>query len=311
MDFLKISDISPEQLRGILALSAKLKAAHVRGQPCSILAQKTLLMLFEKNSSRTRVSFETAMTQLGGHAIFLDTTRSQISRGETMRDTGAVLGGMADFIMARLYHHTDLLELAKGSAAPVINGLTDLEHPCQTLADLLTLQEFGKLKPGAKLAFVGDCDNNVAHSLMVGAAMAGMSVSLVGPEEARPKEEYIKAANSFAVLAGSGSSVSFTSDISAGMAQADAVYTDTWVSMGDEKESAARLARFAEYQVDSKLMSYAKPDAIFMHDLPAHRGDEVSAEVMDGHQSVIYPQAHNRLHAQKGLLAWLAARPSQ
>ena len=307
MDFLQISDITPAQMHEILALSAKLKAEHASGVKHDLLSHLTLLMLFEKNSSRTRVSFETAMTQLGGHAIYLDTSRSQISRGETMRDTGAVLGGMADFITARLYRHSDLLELAKGSTAPVINGLTDLEHPCQTLADLLTLQEFGKLKAGGKLAFVGDCDNNVAHSLMVGAAMAGMSVSLVGPKEAEPKKEYMQSANSFAVSAGSGQSVSFASDIPSGLADADVVYTDTWVSMGDEKESAARLARFAKYQVDSNLMSYAKSDAIFMHDLPAHRGEEVSAEVMDGPQSVIYPQAHNRLHAQKGLLAWLAS----
>ena len=302
MDFLRITDITPAQLREILTLSAKLKADLKAGRFSDPLSHKTLLMLFEKNSTRTRVSFETAMAQLGGHAIYLDSARSQISRGETLHDTGAVLGGMADFIMARLCKHADLDELAKGSSVPVINGLTDEEHPCQIIADLLTMQEKWGAPKGRKIAFVGDCDNNVAHSLMVGCAMMGMDVSLVGPKEAEPKKEYAQKAKAF------GTRILFTSDASSGLVNSDAVYTDTWVSMGDEKESAARLKRFAPYQVNAKLMACAKPDAIFMHDLPAHRGEEVSAEVMDGPQSVIYPQAHNRLHAQKGLLAWLASR---
>ena len=299
MDFLRITDITPAQLREILAIAAKLKAGLAKGSAPPLLDKKTLLMLFEKNSTRTRVSFETGMAQLGGHAIYLDSTRSQISRGETLYDTGAVLGGMADFIMARLYKHADLEELAKGALVPVINGLTDEEHPCQTLADLLTIQEkWGTLK-GRKLAFVGDCDNNVAHSLMIGCAMMGMDVSLLGPKGAKPKDKYIEKAKSFKTA------ITFSSDPAMALAGADAVYTDTWVSMGDEKEAAARLKLFSPYQVDSKLMAYAKPGAIFMHDLPAHRGEEVSAEVMDGPQSVIYQQAHNRLHAQKGLLVWL------
>ena len=302
MDFLRMTDITPDQLREILSLSAKLKSDLKAGRFSDPLSHKTLLMLFEKNSTRTRVSFETAMAQLGGHAIYLDSARSQLSRGESLQDTGAVLGGMVDFIMARLFHHSDLEAISQASAVPVINGLTDAEHPCQVLADLFTMQEkWGSLK-GRKLAFVGDCDNNVAHSLVAGCAMVGMDVSLLGPKEAEPKKKYMEKAKTF------GTSVSFSSTPASALANCDAVYTDTWVSMGDEKESAARLKRFAPYQVNAKLMSYAKPAAIFMHDLPAHRGEEVSADVMDGPQSVIYAQAHNRLHAQKGLLVWLASQ---
>ncbi|MCL6088578.1 MAG: ornithine carbamoyltransferase [Candidatus Marsarchaeota archaeon] len=302
MDFLKITDITPVQLREILTLSAKLKADYSAGRAPSLLDKKTLLMLFEKNSSRTRVSFETAMAQLGGHAIFLDARASQTSRGETYYDTGAALGGMADFIMARLNSHADLEALASGAPCPVINGLTDLEHPCQILADLLTLQEkFGELK-GRKLAYVGDCDNNVAHSLMLGCAMMGMEVSLVGPKEAKPKAGYLEKAKEF------GANVSFTSDVASGVSGAGIIYTDTWVSMGDEKEAKARLKLFAPYSVNSKLMACAKPTAIFMHCLPAHRGEEVGAEVLDGAQSAVFQQANNRLHAQKGLLVWLASK---
>ncbi len=299
MDFLKITDITPSQLGEILSLSAKLKKEYKSGVINHSLEHKTLAMIFAKPSTRTRVSFEAAMTQLGGHAIYLDTSTSQVSRGETWQDTGHVLGGMADLITARLFKHSDLEALARASPAPVINALTDLEHPCQTLADLLTIQEKGLLTKGTKLCYVGDCDNNVARSLMVGAAMMGLDVTLVGPKEAKPKMEYMEKANSF------GARVEFTSDIPSGVSGCDIVYTDTWVSMGDEKEAKERLACFSPYQVNAKLMSYAEPGALFMHDLPAHRGEEVSAEVMDGPSSIVYPQAHNRLHAQKGLLVWL------
>ncbi len=300
MDFLKIDDISPAQLREILALSAQLKSEQQRGQFRDLLSHRTLLMLFEKNSTRTRISFETAMTQLGGHAIFLDHSRSQVSRGETMRDTGAAAGSMVDFIMARLNSHTDLRQLADGSPVPVINALTDLEHPCQALADLLTLQEKGKLFPERKICYVGDCDNNVAHSLLLAAAMMKLDVALVGPKKFAPSPDYVKKAKAFGV------NVLVTTDPKAGLAGADAVYTDTWISMGMEKEKAARLKLFAPYQVNSKLMAYAKPDAVFMHCLPAHRGEEVSADVLDGPASVVFAQAQNRLHAQKGLLVWLS-----
>ncbi len=302
MDFLKMGDINPKQLQEILTLCTELKHGYSQGHLPPLLEKKTLLMLFEKNSSRTRVSFETAMTQLGGHALFLDASSSQRARGETFFDTGAALGGMVDFIMARLNYQRDMEELARGSPAPVINGLTETEHPCQTLADLFTLLELGKLKPGAKLAYVGDCDNNVAHSLMIGAAMAGISVSLVGPKRSKPADAFMLKARSF------HPDVHFHFDIPTGLSGADVVYTDTWISMGQEKESESRLAQFEPYQVTKRLMAYAKPDAVFMHCLPAHRGEEVSSDVIDGPQSVVFKQANNRLHAQKGLLAWMASR---
>ncbi len=302
MDFLKMSDITPVQLGEILALSAKLKAEYKSGAINHLLEHKTLAMIFSKPSTRTRVSFETAMTQLGGHAIFLDTSVSQVSRGETWHDTGLALGSMVDAIMARVHAHSVLTELAAGSPAPVISGLSALEHPCQILADLLTIQECAKPLSGGKLAYVGDCANNVANSLLVGCAMAGMDVSLIGPASKKPSEEYLNLARSF------GTRVEFTADAKAGLAGADVVYTDTWLSMGDQADEKSVLSLFLPCQVNAKLMSHAKKDAIFMHCLPAHRGQEVSAEVLDGPQSVVGQQASNRLHAQKGLLVWLLAK---
>jgi len=304
MDFLKISDVSKPQLSEILSLSASLKSEHKTGNGKPLLAEKTLLMFFAKNSTRTRVSFETAMTQLGGHAIFLSLFDSQGSRGETLYDTGAAVGAMADFIMARVNSHSDVEELAKGSHVPTINGLSDLEHPCQALADLLTLQECGKLKKGAKLAFVGDCKNNVANSLLLACAMAGVSVSFTGPQAHAPLPEYVNKAKGFGV------SVDFSTNAAEALSGADAVYTDTWVSMGSEGDEEKLLDAFSGYSVDAKMMSYAKDDAIFMHCLPAHRGQEVSASVIDGHQSVVFLQAENRLHAQKGLLVLLNMQKS-
>jgi ornithine carbamoyltransferase len=221
-----------------------------------------------------------------------------------MRDTGAAAGGMVDFIMARLHSHADLQSLADGSPVPVINALTDLEHPCQALADLLTLQERGQLTPGRKIAYVGDCANNVAHSLLLASAMMGLEVALVGPPSLAPSVAYVKKARAL------GAKVTVTTDCKIGLSNADAVYTDTWVSMGMEKEKAARLRLLTPYQVNSKLMAYAKREALFMHCLPAHRGEEVTADVLDGPSSVVFQQAANRLHAQKGLLTYLARSSS-
>ncbi|MFH1094800.1 MAG: ornithine carbamoyltransferase [Candidatus Micrarchaeota archaeon] len=299
MDFLKITDITPSQLGEILSLSAKLKKEYKSGVINHSLEHKTLAMIFAKPSTRTRVSFEAAMTQLGGHAIYLDTSTSQVSRGETWQDTGLAVGSMADAIMARVHSHSILTELAAGSPVPVISGLSAIEHPCQILADLLTISECSKNLAGGKLAYVGDCANNVANSLMVGCAMAGMDVSLVGPASKKPGADYLEAARSFSTHA------EFTTDAKAGLADADVVYTDTWLSMGDAADEKSTLSLFAPYQVNAKLMAYAKKDAIFMHCLPAHRGQEVSAEVIDGKQSVVGLEASNRLHAQKGLLVWL------
>jgi len=299
MDFLKMSDIGPGQLQEILWKSLKLKQEWKRGEGKELLPGKTLLMLFSKNSTRTRVSFEAGMAQLGGHAIFLDLAKSQHARGESFFDTGGAVGGMADLVMARLHSHSDLEELAGGSQAPVINGLTDLEHPCQAVSDMLTLWELGKLKKGNRVVFVGDCGNNVANSLMVACAMAGLDISLVGPEEYGPREEYVKIAE------GLGGNVIVSEDAIEGLEGADAIYTDTWVSVGNEGEAEGRLEKFAPYQVNQEMMGHAKPDAVFMHCLPAHRGQEVANEVIDGPQSVVFQQAENRLHAQKGLMVWL------
>jgi ornithine carbamoyltransferase len=284
----------------LVALSSELKAEKNAGKANHLLAGKTLVMCFAKNSTRTRLSFETAMTQLGGHAIFLSMADSQLSRGESLYDTGAIAGSMADFLMARVSKHTDLEELAEGCQKPTINGLSDLEHPCQALADILTLSENGKLKKGAKLAYIGDCSNNVANSLLMACAMCGLDVTLSGPKKYAPMPGYISAAKEFGV------DVDFTENPHDAASNADAIYTDTWISMGMEGEAEMRLGEFEGYCVDSALMGAAKKDAIFMHCLPAHRGWEVAPEVIDGAQSVVFQQAENRLHAQKALLAWLS-----
>ncbi len=262
---------------------------------------KTLAMVFEKASTRTRVSFEAGMTQLGGHAIYFDFTTSQLSRGETMHDTAKTLGRYVNIIMARLYKHTALLELAKYAGVPVINGLTDEEHPCQALCDLQTMKEKGKLKAGAKFAFVGDCAFNMANSLMLACAKSGMEVALVCPKGYPPNQKYVKEAKKFG-------KVEVYNEAAKGVAGADVVYTDTWISMGMEEEKSERTKAFMPYQVNGELLANAKKDAIVMHCLPAHRGLEITDEVMDGKQSVVFDQAENRLHAQKAIMLKLLGK---
>ncbi|MEM2137808.1 MAG: ornithine carbamoyltransferase [Candidatus Anstonellaceae archaeon] len=256
---------------------------------------KTLAMVFEKASTRTRVSFEAGMTQLGGHAIYFDFTTSQLSRGETMRDTAKTLGRYVNIIMARLYKHTELLELAKHAGVPVINGLTDEEHPCQALSDLQTMKEKGKLNSGNKFAFVGDCGFNMANSLMLACAKIGMDVALVCPKGYAPNPKYVNEAKKFG-------EVEVHNDPLKGVAGADVVYTDTWISMGMEEEKAERTRAFMPYQVNAALLKHANENAIVMHCLPAHRGLEITDEVMDGKQSVVFDQAENRLHMQKAIM---------
>ncbi len=301
MDVLKISELEPRQIEEILNIAGRLKSEHKAGRISSPLQNRTLVMLFEKPSTRTRVSFEAGMAQLGGHAIFLDFGNSQISRGETMYDTGAVLGQYCDLIMARLYKHIDLEELARGSKVPVINGLTDLDHPCQALADLLIMKEKGKMHKGAKFVFAGDCGFNMANTLMVACTAVGMNVTLACPKESPVNQEYLAKAKSLG-------NVEIVHDIMAAAKDADVVCTDTWISMGQEKEKEKRLKMFLPYQVNKKVMEAAKKDAIFMHCLPAHRGEEVSTEVIDGPQSVIYEEAENRLHAQKALMLYILGK---
>lgn len=259
------------------------------------LEGKTLAMVFEKSSTRTRVSFENAMYQLGGHAINLDFASSQLSRGESISDTGRVLGRYVDAIMARLYRQDDLVELARFAGKPVINGLTDAEHPCQALADVLTMKEKGKYGKGKKIAFVGECSFNMANSLMLISAKIGMDVSLVCPSKYPPQEKYVKEARKYG-------KVEVTDDVEEGAEGADVIYTDVWVSMGQESEKAQRIADFGPYQVNSKVLKMANEGAIVMHCLPAHRGLEITSEVLDGPQSAVWDEAENRLHIQKAIL---------
>jgi ornithine carbamoyltransferase len=267
-----------------------------------LLYGKTLGMIFAKPSTRTRVSFEAAMTQLGGHAIYLGISDLQLGRGETIADTARTLSRYLDGIMARLFEHGDIVELARYSSVPVINGLTDLHHPCQTLADLLTIREHkGKLR-GLKLAWVGD-GNNVCNSLLLGCSLVGMNISAACPRGYEPPAAIRKHARANASK--SGSKVEIMVNPEQAVTGADIVYTDVWISMGQEAEREKRLRDFKGYQVNSKLLAKAKHDAIFMHCLPAHRGEEVTEEVIDGPCSVVFNQAENRLHAQKAVLVSL------
>ena len=299
---LSIADLKPTELRNILDRAADLKDKLGKGEPHELLKGKTLGMIFEKPSTRTRVSFETAMTHLGGHAIYLGVGDLQLGRGETIADTARTLSRYVDVIMARLFKHGDLLELARNSRVPVINGLTDLLHPCQVLADLFTIRERkGELR-GLKLAYVGD-GNNVCNSLLLGCSKVGINISVATPEGYAPDAEILKQAEREAEV--SKTKVEVGTDPHEAVIGADVVYTDVWVSMGQEAERERRLRDFRGYQVDSKLLGDAKPDVIFMHCLPAHRGEEVAADVIDGPHSVVFDQAENRLHVQKAILAHL------
>ena len=293
MHFLTIDDLTTDELATVLDDAAALKRAQADGTPHRLLAGRTLAMLFEKPSTRTRVSFEVGMTQLGGHAVFLGEEDIQLGRGEPVADTACALGLYADAVMARVGSHDDLETLAANAGVPVVNGLSDRAHPAQTLADLLTLREV--VGETGTVAWVGDA-NNVAASFLVGAAMAGYDVHAATPGEFGFDPSVVARAEEYADA--TGSEVRVGHDPEAAVAGADAVYTDVWVSMGDEAEREARLAAFEGFQVDADLLG----DAAFMHCLPAHRGEEATAAVVDGPNSVVWRQAENRLHAQKALL---------
>ena len=262
------------------------------------LRNRTLAMIFEKASTRTRVSFEVAMTQLGGHAIYLSPKEMQMGRGESIADTARTLSRYVDAVLIRAKRHEDVVEFARHSEVPVINGLTELEHPCQALSDFFTMRELrGKLE-GARLAYVGD-GNNVCHSLMLGSAMLGMHFSCATPEGYEPRKEVLERALSIAEL--TGATVEVVHSPEKAVRDADFIYTDVWVSMGQEEEEQERLRRFRDFQVNSELLSHA-PGAKVMHCLPAKRGLEITDEVMDGESSVVWQQAENRLHVQKAVL---------
>ncbi len=301
-DFISLHDVTKEEIQDLLKLAIKLKDEQKKGIPHHLLSGKTLGMIFTKSSTRTRISFEVGMTQLGGYPLFLSSNDIQLGRGETIYDTAKVMERYLDGIMIRTYSHQDVLDLAEYAEIPIINALTDLLHPCQVLADLLTTYEHkGKLE-NLKIAYIGD-GNNMAHSIMYGAAKAGMNCAIATPKGYECNPEVIENAKyDFKALS---KSLIITNDPVEAIYNADVVYTDTWVSMGMEKEKEQRIKDFNGYCVDSKLMSNANKDAIFMHCLPAYRGYEVSVEVIDGPQSVIFDEAENRLHAQKAILATL------
>jgi ornithine carbamoyltransferase len=287
--FLAISDFDADELTGLLDRAARLKA----GEDPSSLAGKSLAMIFRKSSTRTRVSFEVGMTQLGGHAVFLSDRDSQIGRGETIHDTAKVLSGYVDGIMIRTFEHSEVEELARHASVPVINALTDLLHPCQVMADLQTIiKEFGPDLPGRKVAWIGD-GNNMANSWINAAWRLGFELRLACPEGYDPDATILERA---------GPLVTLTRDPAEAVEGADVVTTDVWASMGQESEQEEREAAFRGFIVDDALMGRADPSAIFLHCLPAHRGEEVAASVIDGPQSRIFPEAENRLHAQKAIL---------
>lgn len=300
--FISLHDFSAADIEYILKTGAYLKSLQKKGIPHAYLAGKTLGMIFQKSSTRTRVAFEVGMYQLGGHALFLSPRDIQLGRGETVKDTAQVLGRMVDGIMIRTFEHDEVIELAKWAGIPVINGLTDLLHPTQVIGDLMTIEEHkGSLK-GLKLAFIGD-GNNVAHSLLFGGAKVGMDVVIAAPEGFGPDAKILELARKDAEA--SGARLWTVEDPAEAVQGADVVYTDVWASMGQEEEAAEKEQKFQAYQVNSKLLSQAKAGAIVLHCLPAKRGKEITDEVMDGPQSKVFDEAENRLHAHKAIMAVL------
>ncbi len=299
-DLLSLHEITTEDLYAILDLAADLKAKQKAGIEHHLLKGKTLGMIFEKSSTRTRVSFETGMYQLGGQALFLSKNDLQIGRGEPIRDTARVLSRYLDGIMIRTFKHSTLEELAEYASVPVINALTDLLHPCQVLADLLTIKEHIGQYKGKKLAYIGD-GNNMAHSLLYGCTKVGMDVAIASPQGYKPDETVVK--NALAEAAVSGSVVTITDDVHEAAKGADVLYTDVWTSMGEEAEREQRLKDLAGYQINAALLAEANEGCIVMHCLPAHRGEEIAEDVLEAQADVIFDEAENRLHAQKAVMA--------
>lgn len=300
-DMLSIHDLSVDEVQEILALAKELKAKQKAGVPHEILKGKTLGMIFEKSSTRTRVSFETGMYQLGGQALFLSNRDLQLGRGEPIRDTARVLSRYLDGIMIRTYGHDRVEELAKWADIPVINALTDLLHPCQVLTDLLTIEEYkGKNLKGLKMAYVGD-GNNMTNSFLYGCAKVGMTFVAATPEDYRPDETVVK--NAFEDAKEMGAELSLVTDPKEAVKDADIVVTDTWASMGQEAEHEARKKIFAPYQVNKELLKGADKRVIVMHCLPAYRGEEITADVFEANANVIFDEAENRLHTQKAIMA--------
>ncbi|ALC05774.1 Ornithine carbamoyltransferase [Corynebacterium deserti GIMN1.010] len=306
--FLADDDLTPAEQAEVLTLAAKLKAAPFSERPLE--GPKSVAVLFDKTSTRTRFSFDAGIAQLGGHAIVVDSGSSQMGKGETLQDTAAVLSRYVEAIVWRTYAHSNFHTMAETSTVPLVNSLSDDLHPCQILADLQTIVE--NLSPdegpsglkGKKAVYLGDGDNNMANSYMIGFATAGMDISIIAPEGFQPRAEFVDRANARAAETGATVVVTDSLDEVAG---ADVVITDTWVSMGMENDGIDRTTPFVPYQVTDEVMARANDDAIFLHCLPAYRGKEVAASVIDGPASRVFDEAENRLHAQKALLVWLLA----
>ncbi|MDD3407601.1 MAG: ornithine carbamoyltransferase [Methanomicrobium sp.] len=298
-DILSILDLTKQEFEEVISLAADLKRKRAEGKSDDILSKKVLGMIFEKSSTRTRISFEVGMFELGGHAIFLNPHDMQLGRGEEVKDTARVLSRYLSAIMIRSYYHSTVEEIAGYAAIPVINGLSDKEHPCQILADVLTIKEnFGDDLSGIKVAWIGD-GNNVCNSLILSSAYTGFEVRVSTPKGYEPDAEIVKAAEK------AGAKIKFFESPKDAVKDSHVVYTDTWISMGSEDEKDTRLKAFFGYCVDSELLKNADKNAVVMHCLPAHRGEEISEDVMEGEQSVVWDQAENRLHAQKALLVKL------
>ncbi|MGH7203776.1 MAG: ornithine carbamoyltransferase [Candidatus Levyibacteriota bacterium] len=305
--FVSITDLTAKEIETLLKKAIVLKKKTKAGKaPKDILRDKTMVMIFEKPSLRTRLSFEIAMTHFGGHAIYLGPSDIGLGKREATSDIAIVTSSMADIIMARTFSHAVVEELAQYSSVPVINALTDMEHPCQILADFQTILEVKKKLKGLTIAFVGDAENNVTHTMALGAAMLGINFRVGAPKGYTMDKTMAKRA--YELAAKTEAKIVETNDPKEAVKGADVVVADTWVSMGDEKEKEARLKLFKPYQVTKDLMKLAKKDAMFMHCLPAYRGNEVTPEVIDGPQSYVFQEAENRLHAQKALMLYLLGK---
>lgn len=301
-DLLRMDDLSKEEILDILNLADQLKYEQKHGIEHHLLKGKSLGMIFEKASTRTRVSFEVGMSQLGGHPLFLSSKDLQIGRGEPIQDTARVLSRYLDGIMIRTFSQKEVETLAECSSIPIINGLTDDEHPCQVLADLMTIRENKLILEGLKVAYIGD-GNNMCNSLIIGCLTLGMHFSAACPTGYEPIEHYTTTGN--VIAKENNLSFKITTSIEEAVKDADVVITDVWASMGHEEQTAARIKAFDGFQVNSKLMSIAKPDAIVLHCLPAHREEEITEEILEKHADVIFEEAENRLHAQKAILVKL------
>ena len=301
-DLLRMDNLSKEEILDILNLADQLKYENKHGIEHHLLKGKSLGMIFEKASTRTRVSFEVGMYELGGHPLFLSSKDLQIGRGEPIQDTARVLSRYLDGIMIRTFSQKGVETLAEVSSIPIINGLTDDEHPCQVLADLMTIREKKLILEGLKVAYIGD-GNNMCNSLLVGCLTLGMHISIANPEGYKPPAYYVNKGNELAIK--NGVSFFMTESPEEAVKDADVVITDVWASMGQEKEAAERMKAFKGYQVNKQLMSLAKNDAIVLHCLPAHREEEITAEILEAHADTIFEEAENRLHAQKAILVKL------